>query len=77
MKSRLTNVWFYVTFIGLFLTATRIDPTTLTSWKALGTALYGFISNPFLIGTFIVACIGQWNNPTTPGLTDTKINTQA
>jgi uncharacterized membrane protein len=71
-NSRWSNPWLYITFIGLFLTATRIEPSTLTSWQALGSTLYGFISNPFLIGTFIVAAVGQYMNPTTPGITDKK-----
>jgi Predicted membrane protein len=69
-KSRWKNPWFYITFIGLFLTATRIEPSTLTSWQALGKELYGFISNPFLIGTSVVALVGHYMNPTTPGITD-------
>lgn len=68
--SRWRNPWYYITFVGLFLTATRIDPATLTSWQALGQALYGFISNPFLIGSFIVAAVGHYMNPNTPGIKD-------
>lgn len=62
------NIWNIVTLIGLFLTATRIQPETLTSWKLLGNALYTFISNPFLVGTFALAVIGWWNNPRTSKL---------
>lgn len=69
-KTRWTNPWYYITFIGLFLTATRIEPSTLTSWAALGHALYSFISNPFLIGTTAVAIVGHYMNPNTPGIKD-------
>lgn len=70
MIKRIKNPYFWIGFIGLFLTATRIDPTTLTSWQALGQALYGFISNPFLIGAFIAASVGQYIDPTTAGFKD-------
>ena len=67
---RFKNPWFVIGLVGLFFTSTRIDPTTLTSWGAVKDVLMGFIGNPFLIGTFIIALIGQFINPTTPGIKD-------
>lgn len=70
MSKRIKNIYFWIPFIALFLSTTRISPDTLTSWTLLKDALVSFISNPYLIGCFIIATIGQYNNPTTKGLKD-------
>lgn len=70
IKTRIKNPIFWITFIGLFLSTTRISPETLTNWTLLKDALLGAISNPYLLGCFIVAVVGQLNNPTTKGLSD-------
>lgn len=70
IKTRLKNPLFLITLIGLFLSSTRIEPSTLTSWIALKDALINVFSNPFLLGCFVIALVGQFNNPTTPGIKD-------
>jgi phi LC3 family holin len=69
-KIRFKNPIFWITFIGLFLSSTRINPITLTSWILLKDALLSVLSNPYLIGCFVIAAIGQFNDPTTKGLSD-------
>lgn len=70
IKKRLKNPLFWFTMVGLFLSSTRIEPSTLTSWVALKDALLSVLGNPFLLGCFIVALIGQFIDPTTPGISD-------
>ena len=67
---RMKNPWFWVGLAGLFLTAIGVNPETLTSWSALKQALMEFISNPFMIGSALVALLGQFIDPTTAGLGD-------
>lgn len=70
IKARITNPIFWTTLIGLFLGTTRINPETLTSWNSLKDALLSVVGNPYLVGCFIVAMFGQWNNPVVKGLGD-------
>ena len=69
---RFKNPWFIVTLVGLFLTATGINPETLTSWVLVKDALLSVFANPFLLGCFGLAVLGQFIDPTTPGLGDGK-----
>ena len=70
IKKRLKNPLFIITLVALFLSSTHISPETLTSWVLLKEALLSVLKNPFLIGCFIVAVIGQFNDPTSKGLND-------
>ena len=67
---RMRNPWFWVGIVGLFMTAIGVSPETLTSWAALRQALSDFIGNPFLIGSALVALLGQFIDPTTAGVGD-------
>lgn len=69
---RFKNPWFWLGLIGLFFTAIGVNPETLTSWAALKQALVDFIGNPFLIGTAAIALLGQFIDPTTAGVSDSK-----
>lgn len=69
---RFKNPWFWVTLAGLFFTAIGVSPETLTSWDALRQAMVDFISNPFLIASAAVALLGQFIDPTTAGIFDSK-----
>lgn len=70
LKARINKPWFWISLVGLFLTATGINPETLTSWALLKASLLKAFGNPYALGCFIFALIGQFNNPTTPGLKD-------
>lgn len=70
MKKRYNKPLFWFALVGTFLSATRIDPTTLTSWQILMQKLHDVFANPYLLGLLVVAMIGVWNNPTTKGLGD-------
>lgn len=69
---RFKNPWFWLGLVGLFFTAIGVSPETLTSWAALKQALVDFIGNPFLIGSAAVALLGQFIDPTTAGISDSK-----
>lgn len=69
---RFKNPWFWLGLVGLFFTAIGVSPETLTSWAALRQALVDFIGNPFLIGTAAIALLGQFIDPTTAGVSDSK-----
>lgn len=69
---RFKNPWFWVGLIGLFLTAIGVEPATLTSWAALRQAMVDFVGNPFMIGSAAGALLGQFIDPTTAGVGDSK-----
>lgn len=69
---RFKNPWFWLGLVGLFFTAIGVSPETLTSWAALKQAIVDFIGNPFLIGTAAIALLGQFIDPTTAGVSDSK-----
>lgn len=43
---RFRNPWFWVSLVGVILTAMGISPEMLTSWDAVGQAFKDLISNP-------------------------------
>lgn len=67
---RFKNPWFWVGLVGLFFTAIGVDVQTLTSWAALQKALLDFAGNPFMVGSALVALLGQFIDPTTKGVGD-------
>lgn len=69
-KVRIKNPYFWIAMCGVILTAMGISPEMLTSWKALGNAFIGLISNPYMIGCVVIAVLGVVNDPTTNGISD-------
>jgi len=72
-KARCKNPYFIISLVALFFTCVQIDATTLTSWVLLKNAIVTAFGNPYLLGCFIVAFIGQVIDPSTPGLADKKL----
>ena len=76
MKINLTvrakNPWFWVSLIGVILTAMGVSPEMFTSWGAVIDAIKGLITNPFMLGSVIIAILGVFVDPTTAGLGDTN-----
>lgn len=70
------NLQFVVRFVGALLipilAAMNLEFSDFTSWSALGSALIGFFSNPFLIGLMVVNAINLIPDPTTKGLSDSE-----
>ena len=71
-RVRAKNPYFWMGIFGVILTSMGIEPETLTSWQTLCFQLSQFISNPFRVGTAIVAVIGVICDPTTAGIGDSK-----
>ena len=69
---RMKNVWFWISLVGVILTAMGISPEMLTSWDAVIQAIKDLVGNPFMLGSVTIAVIGVFNDPTTAGLTDSR-----
>ena len=69
---RMKNIWFWISLMGVILTAMGVSPETFTSWDAVIQAIKDLFGNPFMLGSVSVAVIGVFNDPTTSGLNDSK-----
>lgn len=67
---RFRNPWFWVSLVGVILTAMGISPDMLTSWAAVGQAFKDLISNPFMLCTVAVSILGVFMDPTTKSIGD-------
>lgn len=67
---RFRNPWFWVSLVGVILTAMGISPEMLTSWYAVGQAFKDLISNPFMLCTVAVSILGVFMDPTTKSIGD-------
>lgn len=67
---RFRNPWFWVSLVGVILTAMGISPDMLTSWAAVGQAFKDLISNPFMLCTVAVSILGVFIDPTTKSIGD-------
>ena len=75
MLKRIKNPWFWVGLVGIFLTAIGIDPSTMTTWAAVGNTFMNVAKNPFMLVTAAMAIIGVFVDPSTAGIKDeAKIN---
>jgi len=54
-------VWFGL--IAVVLSAAQISPENLTSWSILWANILATLSNPFLVGSILVAIFAFLNNP--------------
>lgn len=69
-KVRAKNPWFWVGICGVVLTAMGVNPEMLTSWAMVAEQAKALISNPFLLGSVVLAILGIFVDPTTAGVTD-------
>lgn len=67
---RLKNPYFWIGIIGVILTSLQVEASSLTSWGSVGKLIVNTVSNPYLLGTTVMALVGVLVNPTTKGLTD-------
>lgn len=70
MKNRFKNPWFWIGIGAIALTAIGVDPTTFTSWEAVSDSIMAVISNPFQLGTMVLAILAVFVDPSTAGFTD-------
>lgn len=78
-KVRIKNPWFWIGLAGVIfspvLASMGIDAADLNSWESVLDMLKNFISNPYLIGSAVMAVLsflGIAADPTTAGLSDSK-----
>ena len=69
---RMKNPWFWVGLLGVVLTAMGVSPEMLTSWALVGQAVVDLVSNPFMLGSVVVAVMGVFVDPTTAGVGDSE-----
>lgn len=69
---RMKNPWFWVGVVSVALTAIGVDTTTFTSWGAVWSAIVDVVSNPFQLGTMILAILAIFIDPTTAGVGDSE-----
>lgn len=72
LKVRMKNPWFWVGLLGVIGTAMQISPETLTSWGVLFENIKNLFSNPFMLGCVVLAVLGVFVSPDTPGLKDDR-----
>lgn len=71
-KVRAKNPYFWVGLIGVILAAMGISPEMLTTWGAVIDAFKALITNPFMLGSVVLAVMGVLNDPTTAGISDSS-----
>ena len=67
---RAKNPWFWVGLFGTILAAMGVSPEMFTSWAAVWDAIRSLFSNPFQIGSVVMAVLGVFVDPTTAGVGD-------
>ena len=72
MTVRAKNPWFWISLVGVILTAMGISPEMFTSWQAVWDAIVQLVSNPFMLGTVIISVLGVFIDPTTKGVNDSE-----
>lgn len=70
MSKRIKNPYFWVGLVGIFLTAIGVDPSTMTTWAAVGDTFMNVVKNPFMLVTAAMAIIGVFVDPSTVGIKD-------
>ena len=72
LKVRVKNPYFWIGLGGVILTAMGISADMLTSWTAVWDALVNLVSNPFMLGSVVIAVLGVVLDPTTAGIGDSE-----
>ena len=78
-KVRIKSVQFWIGLIGVIMSPIlaylNLSYSDLTTWESIGELFTAFFTNPFLIGTVVMAIlsfIGVITDPTTKGVSDSK-----
>ena len=69
---RCQNLAFWISLVAVVLAAMDVSPEMFTSWRLLWAEIVALFSNPFRLGCVVVAVIGVFTDPTTPGVGDSK-----
>ena len=71
-KVRVKNPYFWIGLLGIILSAMGVSADMFTSWGAVVEQAKALISNPYMIGSVIMALLGAILDPTTAGITDSQ-----
>lgn len=71
-KVRAKNPYFWIGLVGVILAAMGVDASTFTSWSAVWDAIVGLVTNPFMLGSVVLAVLGVLVDPTTKGVSDSS-----
>ncbi|MHC1722427.1 MAG: phage holin [Aminipila sp.] len=69
-KLRFKNPYFYIGLLGVILTAMGVSPESVTSWEIVKQHAIELLSNPYMLGSVLIAVIGVIHDPTTKGAGD-------
>lgn len=72
-KVRFKNPNFWIGIVALLLMAMGVEASMFTTWQSITDAIKEFCSNPFMIGTFVIALWGYIQDFTTKGVKDTEL----
>lgn len=67
---RMQNWAFWLGLGATILAAMNVSPEMFTSWELVGQEFTALINNPFRLGCVLVAVVGIFADPTTPGIGD-------
>lgn len=71
-KVRIKNPYFWIGLLGIMLSAMGVSADMFTSWGVVVEQAKALISNPYMIGSVIMALLGAILDPTTAGITDSQ-----
>lgn len=71
-KVRIKNPYFWIGLLGIVLSAMGVSADMFTSWGVVVEQAKALISNPYMIGSVIMALLGAILDPTTAGITDSQ-----
>lgn len=71
-RVRVKNVYFWLAIGGVVLAAMGVSPEMFTSWDAVLAQFRVLASNPYMLGSVILAVVGVVNDPTTAGVADSS-----
>jgi phi LC3 family holin len=69
---RFKNPWFWVGLVGVVLSAMGVSADMFTSWRTVWNAIVNLASNPFMLGSVVLAVLGVFIDPTTSGIGDSN-----
>jgi phi LC3 family holin len=71
-KVRAKNPYFWVGLVGVILAAMGVDASMFTSWSTVWDAIVELVTNPFMLGSVVLAVLGVLVDPTTKGVSDSS-----
>lgn len=69
---RFQNWAFWLCLGATILAAMNVSPEMFTSWDLVWQEIVALINNPFRLGCVVIATIGVFTDPTTPGIGDSE-----